>query len=41
VAQGRTIQETIETAGDVAKKLIDAKSNASATLWPAAEASIR
>ncbi len=30
VAQGRTIQETIEIARDVAKKLIEAQSNAGA-----------
>jgi predicted RNase H-like HicB family nuclease len=30
VAQGRTIQETIEIARDVAKKLIEAQSDASA-----------
>ena len=27
IAQGRTIQETIEIAGDVAKKLIEAQSS--------------
>jgi predicted RNase H-like HicB family nuclease len=31
VAQGRTIQETIEIARDVAKKLIEARLDASAT----------
>jgi len=30
VAQGRTIQETIEIAADVAKKLIEAQSGAAA-----------
>jgi len=38
VAQGRTIQETIEIARDVAKKLIEAQSNAGATLSPAGKA---
>jgi predicted RNase H-like HicB family nuclease len=38
VAQGRTIQETIEIARDVAKKLIEAQSNGGATLSPASEA---
>ncbi|MDE2397277.1 MAG: hypothetical protein KGM91_17730 [Burkholderiales bacterium] len=38
VAQGRTIQETIEIARDVAKKLIEARSGpASARLQPARE----
>ena len=38
VAQGRTIQETIEIARDVARKLIEAQSGASAThLRPARE----
>jgi predicted RNase H-like HicB family nuclease len=38
VAQGRTIQETIEIARDVAKKLIEAQSGASITpLVPARE----
>ena len=38
VAQGRTIQETIEIARDVAKKLIEAQSGASTTpLAPAGE----
>ena len=38
VAQGRTIQETIEIARDVAKKLIEAKSGSSETgLRPARE----
>ena len=38
VAQGRTIQETIEIARDVAKKLIEAQSGAGATpLKPARE----
>jgi len=32
VAQGRTIQETIEIARDVAKKLIEARAEASAAL---------
>lgn len=36
VAQGRTIQETIEIARDVAKKLIEAQSGASATPLPPA-----
>ena len=36
VAQGRTIQETIEIARDVARKLIEAQSDASAaSLSPA------
>ena len=39
VAQGRTIQETIEIARDIAKKLIEAQSGASmAGLPPASEA---
>lgn len=39
VAQGRTIQETIEIARDVAKKLIEARADASAPpLSPAREA---
>jgi predicted RNase H-like HicB family nuclease len=38
VAQGRTIQEAIEIARAVAKKLIEAQSNAGATLAPAGEA---
>lgn len=39
VAQGRTIQETIEIARDVAKKLIEAQSGESSTpLKPAREA---
>jgi predicted RNase H-like HicB family nuclease len=39
VAQGRTIQETIEIARDVAKKLIEAQSDSSAPpLPPAGEA---
>ena len=39
VAQGRTIQETIEIARDVAKKLIEAQSDAStASLPPARDA---
>ena len=39
VAQGRTIQETIEIARDIAKKLIEAQSAAStALLLPASEA---
>lgn len=38
VAQGRTIQETIEIARDVAKKLIEAQSGPSTTpLQPARE----
>ncbi len=35
VAQGRTIQETIEIARDVARKLIEAQSDASAKPLPA------
>ena len=39
VAQGRTIQETIEIARDVAKKLIEARSDSNAApLPPAREA---
>ncbi len=39
VAQGRTIQETIEIARDIAKKLIESQSGASTTrLLPASEA---
>lgn len=34
VAQGRTIQETIEIARDVAKKLIEAQSDASIAPLP-------
>jgi predicted RNase H-like HicB family nuclease len=34
VAQGRTIQETIEIARDVAKKLIEAQADASAPALP-------
>jgi hypothetical protein len=34
VAQGRTIQETIEIARDVAKKLIEAQSGSSAVSLP-------
>ena len=38
VAQGRTIQETIEIARDVARKLLEAQSGATATsLAPARE----
>jgi predicted RNase H-like HicB family nuclease len=38
VVQGRTIQETIEIARDVAKKLIEARSDSSAaSLSPAGE----
>ncbi|MBL8484255.1 MAG: hypothetical protein JNJ60_18810 [Rhodocyclaceae bacterium] len=38
VAQGRTIQETLEIARDVARKLLDAQSPASsAALVPASE----
>jgi predicted RNase H-like HicB family nuclease len=36
VAQGRTIQETIEIARDVARKLIEAQSAASRASLPAA-----
>jgi predicted RNase H-like HicB family nuclease len=39
VAQGRTIQETIEIARDIAKKLIESQSGVSSTrLLPASEA---
>ena len=39
VAQGRTIQETVEIARDVAKKLIEAQSDAARkSLPPAGEA---
>ena len=39
VAQGRTIQETLEIARDVARKLIESQSgSASALLEPAGEA---
>ncbi len=39
VAQGRTIQETIEIARDVAKKLIEAQTGSGAApLTPASEA---
>jgi predicted RNase H-like HicB family nuclease len=34
VAQGRTIQETIEIARDVAKKLIEAQSDSAAARLP-------
>ena len=34
VAQGRTIQETIESARDVAKKLIEAQTGTNATPLP-------
>ena len=36
VAQGRTIQETLEIARDVAKKLIEAQSDSSAVSLPPA-----
>jgi predicted RNase H-like HicB family nuclease len=36
VAQGRTIQETLEIARDVAKKLIEAQSGSNAALLPLA-----
>ena len=36
VAQGRTIQETIEIARDVAKKLIEAQAGSGATALPPA-----
>jgi predicted RNase H-like HicB family nuclease len=36
VAQGRTIQETLEIARDVAKKLIEAQSGTGAMSLPAA-----
>jgi len=39
VAQGRTIQETIEIARDVARKLIEAQSGATATSLPPARES--
>jgi predicted RNase H-like HicB family nuclease len=35
VAQGRTIQETLEIARDIAKKLIEAQSGPSVSLQPA------
>ena len=38
IAQGRTIQETIEIARDVAKKLLEARPDAVAPLPPAREA---
>ena len=38
VAQGRTIQETIEIARDVAKKLIEAQVGSGTALVPAREA---
>jgi predicted RNase H-like HicB family nuclease len=34
VAQGRTIQETLEIARDVAKKLLEAQSNVGAAILP-------
>ena len=34
VAQGRTIQETIEIARDAAKKLLEAQSGPDAVTWP-------
>lgn len=37
VAQGRTIQETLEIARDVAKKLIEAQSSPGSTLQPTEE----
>jgi predicted RNase H-like HicB family nuclease len=37
VAQGRTIQETIEIARDVAKKLMEAQSDPTARLPPVRE----
>lgn len=37
IAQGRTIQETIEIAHDVAKKLIEAQSDTAAPLPPVRE----
>ena len=37
VAQGRTIQETLEIARDVAKKLIEAQSGTASPLPPARE----
>lgn len=36
IAQGRTIQETIEIARDVAKKLIEARTDTNAVLPPPA-----
>ena len=36
IAQGRTIQETIEIARDVAKKLLEAQSDGGAALLPLA-----
>ena len=38
IAQGRTIQETIEIARDVAKKLLEARPDAVTPLPPAREA---
>jgi predicted RNase H-like HicB family nuclease len=37
VALGRTIQETLEIARDIAKKLIEAQSSPGSTLQPAGE----
>lgn len=37
VAQGRTIQETLEIARDVAKKLLEAQADASTTRLPPAQ----
>ena len=37
VAQGRTIQETVEIARDIAKKLIEAQGGRGTALPPAAE----
>ena len=37
VAQGRTIQETLEIARDVAKKLLESQGGASPTLAPMRE----
>lgn len=37
VAQGRTIEETIEIARDIAKKLIEAQQSQPPTLLPARE----
>jgi predicted RNase H-like HicB family nuclease len=37
VAQGRTIQETLEIARDAAKKLIEARSSSATTLQPAGD----
>ena len=34
VAQGRTIQETLEIARDVAKKLLEARAERSGRKWP-------